>query len=310
MPDRLKPTRIPRSLPPLLLAALALLPSHAAGGYDARRIGWSELDFRVSKFGLALESRVRLREMSQAELSRALVDPGPGAWLPAPERGGWMIRLETTGLGRRSDLDLLLDSEGGSLQRTQVETGRRHKDHHDRTQRFSRTAVHIDTRKPALDELEKAPAQWSERSQSVFEIPAGLPQGAVLGQSSGLFYTLAAAELVKPGDRTVAYVLGKGRVTEVELAVEALELLPVDFVEVDAAGPRRRKDKVVTLRVRLNGRGVGSGADHGDFRFLGLRGDIHVYLDIESRAPVLITGDFGWLGPVQIKLQRLVLASL
>ncbi len=291
------------------LLALALLAAPATAG-DGGKIGWSELDYRASKLGFSLEARVEIHELSQAELSRALVDPGPGEWLPAPAAGGWRIRLESSGLGRRSDLDLLLDADGGSLQRTQVETGRRPKDHRDRTQRFSRRAVHVGTTRPGDDELGKTPADWSERSEWLFEIPEGLPADAVLGQSTGLFYTLAVADLTRPGDRTVAYVLGKGRVTEVELTVEAWELVQVDFVEVDAAGAARRRDQgLPTIRVRLGGRELGEDAGRSDFRFLGLGGDVHVFLDPATRAPVLITGDVGWLGRAQVKLQRLVKAG-
>lgn len=308
-PIRLTRARPVRHLLPAALVAVALLPAPATGGHDPRRIGWSELDYEASKLGFSFESRVQLQRLSQNELSGALVDPGPGQWLPAPERGGWRIRLESKGLGRRSQLELLLDSEGGSLQRTQVETGRRPKDHRDRTQRFSRTAVHVDTHRPASDELGKAPPEWSDGSEWLFEIPAALPAGAVLGQSTGLFYTLAAADLSKPGDRTLAYVLGKGRVTEVELTVEGWELVQVDFVEAKAAGARRRKEGMPALRVRVSGRDLADDPGKSDFRFLGLRGDVYAFLDPASRAPVLITGDVGFLGRAQIRLRRLVPGS-
>lgn len=262
---------------------------------------------RASKFGFSIESRLQIRRMSAAELRSALIDPGPGEWLPAPETGGWLVQLNTRGLGKRSRLDLMLDSRGGSLQRTQVETGRRHKDHRNRTHRFARTAVHIGTQKPTRDEIVKAPAEWSDRSEWVQELPTGLSDDAVLGQATGLFFTLGASDLSEPGDRVTTYVLSKGRVMEVELVVEARERVKVDLVEVAESSRRRRNEEIETLRIRLSGRGVDQDTNETDFRFLGLRGAVRVYLDTATRAPVLITGRVGWLGRARIRLRHLVL---
>lgn len=291
------------------LLALLATPSPAAGGYDPSRIGWTELHYKASKLGFSIESRLRLRRMSPAELSRRLIDPGAGEWLSAPETGGWLLGLETTGLGRRSRLELLLDPEGGSLQRTQIETGRRRKDHRNRTHRFSRSAIHIGTRKPTRSELDAPASSWSDRSEWRLEIPPEISGRAPLGQATGIFYALAAAALSEPGDRATTHVLSKGRIMEVELVVEAHEGVELDFVEVEAGGrgERSRNGRLETLRVRVSGRELGGDAEGTALRFLGLRGDVRVHLDTATRAPVQITGRAGWLGEARVKLRRLVL---
>lgn len=296
-----------RRLSPLAVLALVLSPWPVDAGLDGGRIGWSELHYRTRKLGFSVESRVRLQRLSRAELQPMLVDPGPGDWLPAPERGGWWIQLESHGFGRGSRVDLLIDADGRSLQRTQVETGRRLKDNRNRTHRFSVSEIHVDTRKPGADEVDEALASWSEHSEGQHGIPDGLPDDAALGQSSGLFYVLAAADLSRPGDRVVTHVLSKGQVTEVELVVEARELIEADFVAEGGAGSARRDGRIETLRVRVAGHRTGPGDGSSDFRFLGLRDDVVVYLDVATRAPVLITGDVGWLGTARIRLERLVL---
>lgn len=296
------------SLPTLgAILLTALLPSAVPAGYDPRRIGWSELHFEAAKLGFRIESRLEIRRLSPGEMNAALIDPGPGAWLKAPVGGGWLVNLDTSGLGKHSRLDLILDAHGRSLQRTQVETGRRLKDNRDRTLRFAPGAVHVGTRRPTRDEVGRPSTEWSDRSEWLQELSPELVGDAVLGQATGLFYTLAAAELLERGDRVTTHVLSKGRVMEVDLVVEARERLEVDFVEAGPAGERLRHETIDTLRVRLSGMGVEDDVDDSDFRFLGMRGEIDVHLDPTTRAPVQISGRVGWLGRAKVRLQRLVL---
>lgn len=299
-----RPTVRPRLTAALLLLALA--PAAAAGELDSGRIGWSELAFKASKLGFSVETTLSIRKLSAAELERRLIEPGPGDWLPAPETGGWLLELDSEGLGRRSRLDLILDTRGAALQRTQVETGRQQRRNRSRTYRFGPTAVHIDTRRPDRSQRGVDPSAWSDRSEWLLELPRE-PRGG-LGLASGLFFTLAAAELLEPGDRATTYVLSKGRVMEVELTVEARERLPIDHAETDDAGTRKRDGELDTLRILLRGRGVGADAAEDEFRFLGMRGDVRVYLDAATRAPVLISGRLGWLGRAKVRLREVVLA--
>ncbi len=300
------PTRLKRVAG---LAALLLAPTVAQGELRAERIGWTELHYRASKLGFSVESRLELRAMDQPEIARALVDTVPGNWLPAPAQGGWLLHLETDGLGKHSRLELLIDRYGRSIQQTQVETGRRLKDHRDRTYRFGRDAVHTNTRKPKAEEVRSPHSAWSERSDWTQRLPDELPRDLVLGQSTGLFYTLAAAELNAPGDRVRTHVFAKGRVMQIDLVVEERELVCSEHLEEDDSGSRRRAEPVKALRIRLSARGLGQHSGDGDFRFMGLKGKVHVYVDEETRAPILITGRIGWLGRAKVKLERLVLGS-
>ena len=292
-----------------LVAALAAIVVTAlpARAHDPTRIGWTELDYEASKLGFEVESRLEMRRMPVAEMRAALVDPGPGDWLPAPETGGWLVRLTTEGLGRRSELELILEASGRSLQRTQIETGRRLKDHRNRTHRFAPAAVHVGTLKPTREEVGRPALEWSVRSDWLESLPAATGGEVVLGQATGLFYTLGAADLLEPGDRVTAHVLSKGKVMAVDLVVEGREPVDIDLVEVSERGERRRRERLDALRIRLTGRGLGDDAEASDFRFLGMRGEVEVLLDPVTRAPVEISGRVGWLGRARVRLERLVL---
>jgi hypothetical protein len=289
----------------LAAALLCLQPISAVGEYRPERIRWSELDYEAHKLGFSIEAQLSLRKLDSAALGLALADPAPGRWLTAPAAGGWQLGLTSAGLGKRSQLTLLIDQEGRALQRTQMETGRRLKDYYHRTQRFGVGAVHIRTLKPRAGEESSPPTDWSDLDDWVPE----LPEGVRPGQSTGLFYTLAAADLDRPGDRVTTWVYAKDRVSRVDLEVEAREPLEVDFVEVAGASERRRRESIPALRIRVSGTPLDEDDPDASFRFLGLRGTVYVFLDEATRAPLLITGRISWLGRAQVKLERLVLGD-
>ncbi len=292
-----------------LLGAVAalcwLLPVAALGDYRPERIRWSELHYHARKLGFSIDAQLSMRQLDAAELRLALVDPAPGQWLQVPVGGGWQLSLATAGLGKRSQLSLLIDREGRSLQRSQLETGRRLKDHHYRTHRFGDGAVHIRTLKPSAGEESKPSTEWSELDDWVPELTPGIHPG----QSTGLFYALAAGNLDRPGDRLTTWVFAKNTISEVDLEVEARELIEVDFIEASGAEERLRKESIPALRIRVSGDRLDDDSADSDFRFLGLRGTVHVFLDEVTRAPLLITGRVGWLGRAQVKLERLVLGT-
>lgn len=288
-----------------LFALLYVLPAAAGSEYRPERIRWSELHYEAKKLGFSIEAELQLKRLDAVGLRRELVEPRPGAWFEAPTAGGWRLDLATAGLGKRSELALLVDREGRSLQRVQIETGRRLKDHRNRTHRFGDGAVHVRTLRPTDSERDAPADRWSQRDDWVPELPAGVHPT----QSTGLFYTLAAADLDRPGDHLSTHIFAKHAVSQVDLTVEALESIDVEFDEVAGATTRRREERMPALRIRLDGQMLDADESDSDFRFLGLKGTVHVYVDPVTRAPLLITGKIGWVGRAKVKLRRLVLGA-
>ncbi len=291
----------------LALLALVSLGTESATAEEVRpeRIRWSELHFEASKLGFSIEAQLRLERLASAALDEELVDPAPGGWLSAPTEGGFRLDLATRGLGKTSELALLVDRSGRSLQRVQRETGRRAKENRVRTHRFGDGSVHVRTRRPTGDELEKPAAAWSDTTDWVPDLPSGLRPG----QSTGLFYLLAAAPLTEPGDHLRTHLFLKTAVSRVDLTVEGREAIEVDHVLVRGRASSRRRETRTAIKIRIDGRRLGNAEGASDFRFLGLKGKVYAYVDEETRAPLLITGRIGWLGRAKVQLTRLVLPA-
>lgn len=296
------------------LVAMALILSPLVGGtgeiladspvFDPARVRWSRLDLRASKLAVTATSEVGIRTES--------VSQAVGRWLGSPAgqplmpEGSEVVRIELRSeiLGKSSELDLWVDRfSGAAIQRSQLETGKKVRQHRHRSLRFTDTGVFNSTYRAADDTVEKPYTEWA-LSESFEPHPVGLARGVVVTEPSALFYFLAVADLDREGDRLTTFVFSKNRVMRVELVVQGTTEIEVDYTEVTDAGERDVKGRREVVRIRLDGSPVGEQGSERDFEFLGLRGDVEIFLEPNRRIPLQISGRIRYVGKGHVRLQR------
>jgi hypothetical protein len=97
-------------------------------------------------------------------------------------------------------------------------------------------------------------------------------------------------------------VFQKRQLVRVRLAVDDLTDAPVDYRATGDDGKRSCRGSVRALRIRLTVLPRGPGKV--DFDFLGLKSDIVVYVEPESRLPLRIEGQAAIVGKVISTLQN------
>jgi hypothetical protein len=217
------------------------------------------------------------------------------------------VQLRSEILGKRSELDLWLDPDSAAaIQRTQLETGRKVRHHRHRALRFTETGVFNVTHR-ATDETVDRP--WREWAPSeVFEsYPSDVGEDATVTEPSALFYLLAVADLERVGDSLTTLVFSKGRLMRVRMSVVDRAGIKADYIEVSDSGETRIRGRRETLRIAVEGTSVAPGASERDFEFLGLRGDVEIFLEPARRLPLQIAGDLRYAGRGRVRLQRVVL---
>lgn len=279
------------------------------GAYDAGRVGWSRLEFRASKLLLTASSVVEIGTESSAEARTDWLQPVRGT--PLMPTGSEVVRLELDSqlLGKTSELDLWVDpSTGAAFQRTQSEVGKKVRHHRHRSLRFTHTGVSSATYRANDATVDKPFDQWT-LTESFATYPKNLsPQDAV-SEPSVLFYLLAVAQLDDPGDQVSTHVFSKGQVMRVTLVVEERTRMRVDYVVSGAASEseQRVEGRQEALRIRLDSRPLIDGDSETDFEFLGLKGDVEIFLDRQGRFPLQISGRIKRLGRGHVRLRRVVL---
>lgn len=290
---------------PLLALALPASGLGAGGAYDPARVAWSRIELEASKLWLTARSEVDFERRPAAEAVSELFAPARGQALRPAGAASGLIAIRTTFLGRDSRVRFWFDpADARALERSELKLARKRS--RLRVYRYAPGGVHAHTREPGAGEEERSHAGWSGVHDRWVAFPASL-DGAVVTEPAALLYAVPAGSLDAPGDALEMHVFSRGKVSVVDVAVAALEEIEVDYVEVSAAGERPVAGKAETLRVTLRPRPLPGAKDEGGIQLLGLEGDIDLYLDPRTRAPLLVTGRIEFAGRVRLWAQRVIL---
>ncbi len=167
--------------------------------------------------------------------------------------------------------------------------------------------VWAQTRRPTEAELGSENTKWSRVDQHLNTFPKGIGNGLVITEPAALFYIVSAADLTDKGDTVDIHVYSKNHVMKVQLKVEEMTQIKVDYLEESTSGKRAVKGNANVRRISLDGSPADPGAHEGDFEFMGLQGDINLYVDQKTRVPVQISGKIKKAGKGNVRLQRVVL---
>ncbi len=275
---------------------------------EPSRLGWSQLSYRASKLAVSVTSAVQLESRPAAAAAAALIERSEGEALDPEGAEVLYLTIATKLLGRESQLSMWFDPlDGAAFQRVALESGKKAKRNRHRTNRFTSNGVYRLGRRPEEKEVGLPHEQWTRTSESFERYSNSLAPGARVTEPAALLYILSASDLSSKGDSVCVYVFSKGHVMLVEMVVHGNSQIKVDYIEESAAGERRVSGQVETLEISLDGQALDRQTEEGDFEFLGLRGDVRLYLDKTLRVPLQLSGTIKYAGKGNFRLRRVVL---
>lgn len=285
----------------LLASGTAVAEPDITPSFDPSRLSWRTANLSASKFFVSMTVSLDVEEMDASGV-QALLQAPP---LIAPDRdeaGYAALRYVTEGLGRSSNVELLVDAASGTaLQRTSLETGSRNKH---RVYRLRDPDVLRVTNRPQEGEEALPYTEWTRRSEEIYAYPDPRPY-PVVTEAGALIYLTAASSLSVPGDSFKLLALASDEFHEVEVIMAGKNATGVDFIVDSAQGTTRRDEKIPALRYFIRGRPLGQ-EEGGEFRLLGLS-DIELFLDPATRAPLQLRGRVDVFGRVKFQLDSLIL---
>lgn len=201
--------------------------------------------------------------------------------------------------GLHSKTTLWMDpGTGNSLQYEVRDSGKRSRE---RVVRFTDAGAYHRTRRPRPSESESDSKSWTDESSGFWPYSQRLAGTTVL-DSLGLLYFIAGSNLAQTGDQMEVLVFQKRQLVRVRLTVDGLHDAPVAYRATGDDGSRSCRGSARALRIRLTVLPFGTGKV--DFDFLGLKSDIVVYIEPQSRLPLRIEGRAAIIGRVDVTLQE------
>jgi hypothetical protein len=295
----------------LIIVTLSIMPSFTAAqandaSLEAARIGWSEIQFHASKLFISLDANVVLSELRLSDIDDRLISPGKGVAV-SPDDAIQQLIFTTDFVGRHTVSELLINSlTGAALQRTSHDSGSRFRH---RIYRFTDIGAYHKTRWPVGAAEEKLPAgrwpEWSEAGEDLRPYPDEA-SGHIVTDPGGLLYIAGAAALDEPGDTAEILAFVRGRVHRVQIEVAQPESINVRYTKYNGDQAVEQKGKLQAMKLLIRGEGLDDGDGEDEFELLGLRGDIVMHMDPETRAPLQLNGRVKIAGKVALRIKSLV----
>lgn len=298
---------------PLAAAALvaATLTAPAAGAGCVAPVAWTELHYRARKLLLTATAAAHLEtvpaERATGDLRRSPAGPGRA---PSGPCVAVLTLVSDVPVGRDERATAWLDAvDGGILQVDKVATGR---GAFRKVFRFGDAGFFMWRSAPA-DGREEAgdAAGWSRRKTASITV-AHPEDGGVLTDSYALLYQLSLVPRERAGAVRRAVMFADDRLAEVSFAAGGLSLREVDHTVAWPGGrDRRRGDRLLRqVTVAAAPFGATSAGDQVDLGFLGMKGELTVWLDMETGVPVEMEGRAEAVGRLRVTLEHATLRDV
>ncbi len=289
----------------VVLLAVAAWPEPVSGSepvFNPDRVGWEGIEMSASKLLITMDVSMALEDLTVAAAAPRLMTP-----LSTEEKENlrqvMALRFVTEGLGRRNEVELLMNPiSGAALQRTTFRTGNRPKH---RVYRFDGNRILRLTRRPESGEDDLPMDRWSRVSEETYPYPAGASDAAV-AEATSLIYLAATSYIARPGDRVEILALASDEFHLVELVGQKPSEVGVDYFAIDGDRVERLTGKTSAIRIAIRARSLEPGKGE-EFELLGLK-DLEVFLDPATRVPLELRGKVDFFGRVDFELNRVTLA--
>jgi len=296
-----------REFPPVAALVLLLAVAMPARADEPEprfypdRVGWTSIEMSASKLLVTMDVTMSVERQDLASAEVRLITPLTDRERDAVHEA-MALRFVTEGLGRRNEVELLMDPESGSaLQRTTFRTG-----HHPkyRIYRFEDDHILRITRRPESGEDDLSPDRWSQVAEETYSYPAPRA-GSAVAEASSLIYLAATSGIARPGDRLEILAMASDEFHIVELECQKPAEVRVDYFAIDGDRVERFTGKTSAIRISIRARSLEP--DKGEeFDLLGLK-DLEVFLDPASRLPLELRGKVDFFGRVDFELNRVIL---
>lgn len=270
---------------------------------DPSRVRWTQLEYRASKFLITLSTQISLTTLSAAEAKQALLPPGQGVALQPSGSQVYRVDLTTNIFGQNTSVQLWLEPNAAALQRTVLNTGRKHRY---RNFRYTQTGTYSLKRYPKPGEERSSWQSWSDVTEDFY--PHGeAARGLVITETSALLYIMSASQLEKPGDELVFHVFTNDALAIVRARVRGVSRLMANYewIKPEAAG--RSDGMIDALQISLNVKPLDPSRGMEAPDFMALKGDLELYLDPASRLVLQLSGKAEVVGALDIKLRKAVM---
>ena len=284
----------------LVVNADASRAGERSSSLDHGNVPWSRLTYAASAFFMTLESEVRQESIAAEKAAEQLVlnDQKDVNKLPAEN----IIRIDnfSEGFGKKAHYTLWFDQNGEALQRKKLVKGKRNEI---KIYRFSSCGYFTLRKKFPSANFDENFSQWEEAKKSYTEFSSGLCGKQPVYDVNALLYLISALDIKEIGYQKDITTFSDGKLLQVKLVAKKMTSIYGDFKINSSQKEITVDDSIDVLELHLMPV-TKNKKERESFRFLGLKGNIKVYLDLTHQLIVRLRGNVDVVGTLDINLKN------
>jgi len=289
----------------LLALGVWVAPNATAAGesvtWNPAAVRWSAAEFKGSKLLITLNSKVTWRRITATEARPQLIDAPQGNAIEPADAELLYMEFTSRYLGREIISRLWFEDGNGAVLQYDWEELTEGKERV-KMHRFTDAGVFWERRNPKDGEAKLPRAQWSDTRRKFVPYGSDAASAPRISEASVLFYIVSAAPLNSVGDKVQVPLFNRDVVRNALVTLEGTEKLTVDYELVSAGKKQRVNKKVEALRLGVTlAEGDDDGLDLG-----GLKRDVKILIDPETRIPLEARGEVDYAGLVRLPLVHAV----
>lgn len=301
-------TRIKKIKLALILgfAAICLIYGLETHAVDLKPPSWKKLNFVTSILFFTAESVIEFDKVDSTSVKPQLSTSKYGEPLLDGKREVNNILIQTKFLGKTSNISLFFESNLNTLQRTQLDSGKKNRF---KAYQFLEKGVYSLRSTPVPGEEQQSYTAWTGRSDEYFQYPTNFNVQKPVIDSSNLFFIMTSGIFKKPGDKVTFTAFVKNRLLDLSMVAQEYVELNVEYIERKNGRKEYLEEEVEVLRISVVPH-VYSGPENkgqkqsSEFKFLGLNGNLQFYVDTKKRLLVQLSGNIDIVGNIDIILSE------
>ena len=261
-----------------------------------------QLHYQARKLFITADTQVQLARPATQAISSQLAAVAKGQVRQPDSDAIILTSIQTSVLGRHTQIKTWMNPDGGILQLESLRTGSKLRY---RQYRYLQDQVYSIKRFPANDaEADLPSGQWNRTNEDWYPLN-GEAVNLPLTEGEGLFYLLAVTDWNAVQDQHQVYLFDPDGIIELRLILRGLKSIQVDYQLIGADGTRQRvKGSVKAQQVQVEAGPWQGKGEPGNFDFLGFKGNLNLFVDPQQRLVLLMRGDVDVVGELDVRLQK------
>ena len=291
---------------PLTSSAAEIVP---ALSIDKTTVPWKHLSFKGKEFFAKLAAEVELTSPSKSELDTIFIPSPQGIPIAITKSGALIIdtKISVKSIFAKVKLQNIAWFDPVTLSTMQYVRQRIGLKDAKKIYRFTDKGVFRLTKQPIdKNQIIQLPEKWSVINERFYPYDQEKKGCVNITVPMPVIYLISASKVSDFEKPVTICVFNKKETIYLDIQKESVETVQLNHIEIKGDEVIQRNASILAEVLSLKARSVASGQTMNNFTFVGLQGNIKIYIDPESRVPVQLSGDYQGLGEIKLKLRQMV----